>query len=151
MLWSTVHTLILSCNRLSTLQLWHNCKQINRQQPVQPFSSVILCDSSILDSHPPHSFHPSVEYVRPWIQRPWWALLSTAVVDWDGWAEIVKGVDDTWLYVSEGTGGAVPEIACFSLSLWTWPFSQLYTSCSRARQVSSFLLTTFLSDLALCS
>lgn len=50
-----------------------------------------------------------------------------------GWCMIV---------CERGDRGAGPEIACFNLSLWTWPLSQLYSSCSNTCQVSSFLLPT---------
>lgn len=137
---------LASCGGLSTLRLQHNCaleksRDSNRCSHFLLQSSVWWLSLRL----PPTSRPPSVSVRHETVNSK--VLMATvqlgpAVVDWDGWADIVKGVDDAWLYVSEGTGGPGPEIAYFNLSLWTWPLSQLYSSCSNTHQVSSFLLHT---------
>lgn len=142
----TVHALIshpaAAWATPTTAQL--HTREIKGQQLMQPFSSAILCDSSVWDSHPPHISHPS--------------LSKTPDHDFKGpdgngatghccgglrWmSRDSKGCGWCMIVCERGDRGGGPEIACFNLSLWTWPLSQLYSSCSNTCQVSSFLLPT---------
>ncbi len=105
---------------------------------MQPFSPAIPCDLSVWESHPPDISYPSVGHEGPdgdCTTGPCCGGLRWMSRDSEGcgWCMIVCERGDT---------GAGPEIACFNLSLWTWPRSQLYSSCSNTCQVSSFLLPT---------
>lgn len=68
--------------------------------------------------------------VSPVISRLRWMSRDT---EGYGWCMIV---------CERGDRGPGPEIARFNPSLWTWPLSQLQSSCSNTRQVSSLLLPT---------
>lgn len=113
-----VHAFISSCCRPSFTQLQHN-HTLEKWRDNNRCSHFLLCDSSAWDSHPPHSSHPSAKRHETMNSKALMETieLSPAMVDSDRWAEIVKGVDDTWLYVSEGTGGQAQNSLFQSLSV----------------------------------
>ena len=111
---------------------------------MQPFSSAIL--SLTAQSETPTHLTSSIRQCKTWNQEFEGLDWNCALGPWCGglrWMSRDSEVCVWCMIVCErGDRGAGLEIASFNPSLWTWPLSQLYSSCSNTRQVSSFLLPT---------